>query len=362
MSRRALLAPLAVALGACTALALPAAPASAASSYYVSPSGSDGNAGTSSAAPFATIQQALDAAPEGSVVHLATGTYLQDVVTRRENVTLTGPSTAVVKGAGDSRIVQVRHDGTVLDGFTVDGLFGSSGSVDGYRSKLVYVMSTTPGNGVNALTIRNMTLKNAADECLRLRYLVTGADVHDNTISDCGVADFRFGGGGKNGEGIYLGTAPEQQGANGAPDAAADVSKNNRIHHNTIATRGNECVDVKENSTHNYVEYNDCSQQRDPSSGGLDARGNGNIFRYNTLHDNTGAGVRLGGDTAGDGIDTQVYGNTITGNAGGGIKVMRTPQGPVCSNTMSGNTGGDSVGTYGADYAPTALCPAGAAS
>ncbi|MCQ4207044.1 DUF1565 domain-containing protein [Streptomyces longispororuber] len=352
----------ALALGACAALALPAAPASAASAYYVAPSGSDGNAGTSSGAPFATIQHALDVAPEGAVVHLASGTYRQDVVTRRENVTLTGPSTAVVKGAGNARIVQVQHDGTVLDGFTVDGLFGSSSDVAGYRLKLVYVMSTTPGNGVNALSITDMTLKNAADECLRLRYLITGADVSGNTISDCGVADFKFGGGGKNGEGIYLGTAPEQQGANGAPDAAPDVSKNNRIHHNTIATRGNECVDVKENSTHNYVEYNDCSQQRDASSGGLDARGSGNIFRYNTLHDNTGAGVRLGGDTATDGIDTEVYGNTITDNAGGGIKVMRTPQGQVCSNTMSGNTGGNSVGTYGADYDPTALCSAGAAS
>nr|WP_202539191.1 right-handed parallel beta-helix repeat-containing protein [Streptomyces sp. SID8379] len=343
-------------------LALPTPSAVAASAYYVAPTGSDTNSGTSSGAPLATIQRALDLAPAGSVVHLASGTYRQDVVTRRENVTLTGPSTAVVKGAGDARIVQVQHDGTVLDGFTVDGLHGASDDVSGYRLKLVYVMSTTPGNGVNGLRVTHMTLKNAADECLRLRYLVTGADISDNTISDCGVADFRFGGGGKNGEGIYLGTAPEQQGANGAPDAAPDVSRNNRIHHNAITTRGNECVDVKENSTNNYVEYNDCSQQRDPSSAGLDARGSGNIFRYNTIHDNTGAGVRLGGDTATDGTDTQVYGNTITGNAGGGVKVMRTPQGPVCSNTMSGNTGGDSVGTYGADHDPTALCSAGAAS
>lgn len=73
-------------------------------------------------------------------------------------------------------------------------------------------MSTTPGNGVGGLRITGMTLKNAADECLRVRYLVTGADISDNTITNCGVNDFKFGGGGKNGEGIYLGTAPEQQG------------------------------------------------------------------------------------------------------------------------------------------------------
>lgn len=333
-----------------------ASPARAATAYYVSPSGSDANSGTSSSAPLATIQRALDLAPSGAVVHLASGTYRQDVVTRRNGVTVTGPSTAVVKGAGNSRIVQVQHDGTTLDGFTVDGLFGSSSSVDGYRLKLVYVMSTTPGDGVAGLTITGMTLKNAAGECLRLRYLVTSAEVENNTISGCGVADFRFGGGGKNGEGIYLGTAPEQQGANGAPDAAPDVSRGNHIRYNTIDTQGNECVDVKENSTGNIIEHNDCTGQQDPASGGLDARGSGNTFRYNTVHGNTGAGIRLGGDTGTDGIDNAVYGNTITGNAGGGVKFMRTPQGPVCGNTMSGNTGGNSVGTYGSQYDPTAAC------
>ncbi|EST33910.1 DUF1565 domain-containing protein [Streptomyces niveus] len=350
---------LAAALAAGTSLLLPApsVAAEAATAYYVAPSGSDVNAGTSAGAPLATIQKALDLAPTGSVVNLAAGTYRQDVVTTRPGVTLTGPSNAVVKGAGDSRIIQVRHDSTTLSGFTVDGLHGSSGEVAGYRLKLIYVMSTTPGNGVGGLRVTGMTLKNAADECVRLRYLVTGAEVNDNTITNCGVADFKFGGGGKNGEGIYLGTAPEQQGANGAPDAAADISRNNRIHHNTIDTQGNECVDVKENSTNNYVEYNDCGGQKDASSGGLDARGSGNIFRYNTVHGNVGAGVRLGGDTATDGIDTSVYGNTITGNAGGGIKFMRTPQGPVCTNTMSGNTGGNAVGTYASEYTPTGACP-----
>ncbi|MFF5897707.1 DUF1565 domain-containing protein [Streptomyces argenteolus] len=356
---RSLRIALVAALAAGTPLLLspPSSAAEAATAYYVSPSGDDAASGTSAGAPLATIQKALDLAPTGAVVNLAAGTYRQDVVTTRAGVTITGPSNAVVKGAGDSRIIQVRHDSTTLSGFTVDGLHGSSADVSGYRLKLVYVMSATPGNGVGALRITGMTLKNAADECLRLRYLVTGAEVDDNTITDCGVADFKFGGGGKNGEGIYLGTAPEQQGANGAPDAAADVSRNNRIHHNTIVTLGNECVDVKENSTNNYVEYNDCSGQKDSSSGGLDARGSGNIFRYNTVHDNVGAGIRLGGDTATDGIDTSVYGNTITSNAGGGIKFMRTPQGPVCTNTMSGNTGGDAVGTYASEYDPTGACP-----
>ncbi|MFI5808283.1 hypothetical protein [Streptomyces sp. NPDC051561] len=79
----------------------------------------------------------------------APGTYRQDFTTRRARATLTGPASAVVRVAGNSRIVQVRHDRTALEG-------------------------------------------------------VTGADVSDNTITGCGLAGCRFGGG-KNGAGIQLG-------------------------------------------------------------------------------------------------------------------------------------------------------------
>ncbi len=64
---------------------------------------------------------------------------------------------------------------------------------------------------------------------MRLRYFVTGAVVEGNTISNCGIYDFRFNGGGKNGEGIYLGTAPEQRGLNGAPSTDPDVIKDNIV-------------------------------------------------------------------------------------------------------------------------------------
>ncbi|MFD3638841.1 hypothetical protein ACJBCE_01540 [Streptomyces sp. NBUL23] len=43
----------------------------------------------------------------------------------------------------------------------------------------------------------------------------------------------------------------------------------------------------------------------------------------------------------------------ITDNAGGGITFTRTPQVPVCSDTM----GGDAVGAYGGSYDPTGVCP-----
>ncbi|GGM92945.1 hypothetical protein GCM10011609_33000 [Lentzea pudingi] len=47
----------------------------AATTYFVSPSGSDGNAGTSAAQPFKTIQKAADSTGPGDVVQLMNGTY-----------------------------------------------------------------------------------------------------------------------------------------------------------------------------------------------------------------------------------------------------------------------------------------------
>ncbi|QNE17652.1 DUF1565 domain-containing protein [Kribbella qitaiheensis] len=339
-------------LGAAIALPAQANP----SQYYVSPVGSDSSTGSTPSAPFATLQKALDVAPTGSTIHLAAGRYLQDAITRQDGVTVTGPADAVLLGAGGSRILQVRNDHVTLTGFTVDGLAGSPDSPDGYRGKLVYVMSTTPGDGVTGLRIRGMHLRNAGDECVRLRYLITDADLSANQIGPCGVHDFVFGGGGKNGEGIYLGTAPEQQGANGAPDARPDVSTGNRIHDNLINTRGNECVDIKENSTANVVERNVCTGQQDPRSAGFDSRGSGNVVRYNVAVDNVGAGIRFGGDTPADGVNNDAYSNVIARNAGGGIKFQATPQGRLCGNAMTGNTGGDAVGTYAAQYQPSQPC------
>jgi parallel beta-helix repeat protein len=335
-----------------------AIPASAAVDYYVSPSGRDANAGTSASTPYATIQKALSSAPSGATIHLASGTYRQDLTTVRAGVTVTGPADAVVVGGGAARVIQVRHDSVTLSGFTVDGKHATTNSESSYRDKLIYAMGGTAGDGVSGLRILGMTIRNAGGECVRLRYLVTKAEVANNRIGPCGAYDFMFSGGGKNGEGVYIGTAPEQQGQNGAPDGRADVSRDNVVHHNAFNTQGNECVDIKENSTANTVEHNTCTGQRDPESAGFDSRGSGNTFRFNTATGNKGAGIRFGGDTSSDGRNNNAYRNTITGNAAGGIKFQASPQGQICGNTMSGNTGGNAVGTYKSQFNPTVTCPA----
>lgn len=352
-------------------LAVPVRMSAAGTQYYVSPSGSDLNSGTTANAPLRTIQNAVDLAQPGDTINLAAGRYLQNVISRRNGtasapITLTGPSTAVVSGAsGGSRIIEINHDYLRLAGFTIDGLWnpGAPGSFDSYRDKLLYVIGIEPRAGVTGLNVQQMSFKNAGGECLRLRYFAQSNEIAYSTFDNCGVhsilnptvsSSLKSG---KNGEAVYIGTAPEQLTDGKNPTTDRDQSNANWVHHNDFRTRGNECVDVKEAATGNIVEYNDCTAQYDAESAGFDARGNGNTFRYNKSFGNTGAGIRFGGDTSSDGINNQAYYNEITSNAAGGIKFQRTPQGTICGNTMSGNTGGNSVGSYGSSFTPTATCP-----
>lgn len=329
--------------------------------YYVSSNGEDGNSGISSDKPWRTMQKAVDIAEPGDVINLSQGEYFQDVVTKRSGtasapIVITGPQTAVIKGNGNGRVIEVNHDYISFVGFTVDGLHGSSDSKSGYRDKLVYILGKGTRLGVVGTKVFNLTLRNAGGECLRLRYFAQDNEIAYNTFFNCGRYDFAFKDGGKNGEGVYIGTAPEQVEDGKNPTTDPDQSNNNWIHHNKFDTQGNECVDIKEAAEGNIVEYNSCTGQKDKNSGGMDSRGNGNTFRFNTILENVGAGVRLGGDTKADGLGNNVYQNTIKNNQSGGIKFQRFPQEKVCGNKMEDNSGGNSSGSYKSRFRPEAPC------
>jgi hypothetical protein len=343
-----------------------AARSGAPTTYFVSPTGSDSNSGTTASAPLASIQHAVDQAQPGDSVELAAGEYLQDVVSKRDGtasapITIRGPADAVLKGGGGDRIFEIHHDHLTLQGFTINGQWGDPSAVDGYREKLLYVVGRQPRDGVTGLKVLDMSFRNGGGECLRLRYFAQNNEVAGSSFVGCGVHDFKFAAGKRNGEAIYIGTAPEQRGNGENPTADVDQSNGNWIHNNTFDTQGNECVDIKEGSSGNIVEGNSCTGQRDPKSGGFDARGSGNIIRNNKSFGNAGAGIRLGGDTPNDGIDNQVSGNEIYDNAAGGIKLIHGPQ-QLCGNILRGNREGEVVGGGGALANPAAACTGSAAS
>ncbi|CAN0385962.1 unnamed protein product, partial [Ectocarpus sp. 12 AP-2014] len=128
---------------------------------------------------------------------------------------------------------------------------------------------------------------------------------------------------------------PEPKLRSGSADNVdADVTKHNWIHHNTFRTYGNECVDIKEGSRENLVEYNICEHQNDANSGCFGSRGSANTFRWNKISHCVGAGFRFGGD--GDyGVDNNAYGNEINDAAYGAYNIMSYPQGQICRNKHS---------------------------
>jgi hypothetical protein len=333
--------------------------------FYVAPTGRDADDGRNETQPFKTIQRALASVGPGDTIHLAPGEYTEALQTLADGtsaapITITGPPTAILRGVQDTNtILQIAHNYYVLEGFTLDGLHGDPAQVASYTDKLLYTMGRSPGLGVQGLRVSKLTFQNAGGECLRLRYFAQHNEIAHSTFSHCGVFDFKFNHGGKNGEAIYVGTSSNQWADGKNPTADPDASDHNWIHHNTMNTQGNECVDVKEGASANLIEYNTCTGQRDPNSAGFDSRGNANIIRYNIAYGNLGAGVRVGGHkVAGTqyGKANEVYGNQLYDNAGGAVSIMINGQKKICGNDLSKNQGRVTAGDYGNDYDPAAPC------
>ncbi len=332
--------------------------------FYVSPDGDNDNSGASPSSPFRAIQHALQLAQPGDTIHLQPGRYYQDVYTVRDGepgkpITIVGTSKAVIHGLTSNRIFQVHHDYISLIGFAIDGLRRNAepNRMGAFREKLLYVIGYDARDGVHNLRVLGMTFRNAGEECLRVKYFAHHNEIAYSTFHDCGIWDFVFDAHGVVGEAVYLGTSSKQWDINLTIEP--DVTAHNWVHHNVMDTQGNECVEAKEGTERNIIEYNICTGQKDPNSGGIVSRGTANVIRYNEIYGNVGAGVRLGGhlvDGVQYGLDNFVYGNVIYGNEAGGLKVLVDEQALICGNQVWDNAAGDVSGTYGENYDPTKAC------
>lgn len=300
-------------------------------------------------ADFSTIQKAMDYAQPGDIILLMPGEYFQDVYTVRSGLSgnpirIMGLPGAIVKGAGKTSVFDIRHSYIELSHFSIDGLFSDPGQATSFRKKLVYIKGLV-NKGVTGVKLLFMEIKNARDECIRIKYQAVKNEVAYSRISYCGVEDYIFsdGKGNRNGEGIYIGTAPEQIAEGKNPTNEVDHSDYNWVHHNVIESHGSECIDVKEGSRFNLIEFNSCKYQKDLNVGGISIRGTNNTIRHNYVVSNLGAGIRLGGDTFMDGINNDVYGNYLKDNQNSGLKIMRQPQSRVCGNTIITSKGQRSV-------------------
>ena len=290
--------------------------------------------------PFSTIQAALRVARAGQTVQVGPGTYRGQVRTVRSGrpnarIRLVGNG-ARIRGSSDTNyLIEIRHNHIEVRGFDI--------------SQASTLISMTRVRGVR---IAGNTLHDAGGECVRMRYFSVRNEIARNRITNCGRKGFDLSEDDKNGEGIYIGTAPEQLDRN--PHAIPDRSDANHIHHNSIVTPA-ECVDIKEDATANVITDNRCRGSKDTEGAGLSSRGIRTVFRRNDSGGHAGAGIRLGGDDRDDGVRNVVTGNYLHDNGHTGLKVIRRPQGLICGNRVERNRDGD-VNVNDVD--PDRRCPA----
>ncbi|CAN0064501.1 unnamed protein product [Ectocarpus sp. 13 AM-2016] len=305
--------------------------------------------------PGESIQAAIELAQPGDTVDLKDGEYIEDLVTVRDGepdkrITVSGGRGAVLKGTGkEGRLFQIHHSYMTVDGFVLDGKIGKGDKAEHYVDKGIYAHGNRETrvikqygqefrSAIDGLIISNMKIINFAGECTRFRYFVTNLEFFGSHLENCGVYDFVFNGmKSVNGETIYLGTSSNQISDGKNPTDEIDQTRFIHIHHNVFKGLSNE-VDAKEGAQYILVEQNQCSTQKDPNSGCVDSRSDHVIFRYNQIHGNDGAGVRIGGHEVNGkqwGLNNEVYGNTFYGNKEGALKLQtgQKEHPHLCENT-----------------------------
>ena len=310
-----------------------------------------------------TLQSALDSARPGQTIVLASPGAHAGIAktttsgTTDEPITITAVDGAYLEcpspNKGEvARCLQINHPSYRIDFFSIIG--GSSN---------LYMVGDEPGLFIHDIKVTNSVFQGAPEggtgECIRLKYQAYDVEIANNDISGCGIG--KCCDSSKNGEGIYIGTAPEQlEEKNPSPET--DRTHDIWIHHNTIRSL-NECVEGKEGTHDLLIEYNSCSGQLDEESAAFGSRGGrvgeGNVFRFNLVESAEGACVRFGGDEEPDGSGNHFYGN-ICGDINGeyGVKQQVEPQGLVCDNTFVGGQPNNRL-SRSKDIDPTAGCPTG---
>jgi hypothetical protein len=298
---------------------------------HVSPAGNDKAEGTADE-PLKSLKRALAVAESGDTIQLSAGAYAGEVKTRVPAVTITGPTSAVISSPGE-RGLEVLHDKTILRGVSIAncdiGIW-------------LY--------GANDCVLEDLTFREMGGEGLRIKNQSCRNIVRGCRFERMGREGFDAAAGKKNGEGIYIGTAPEQRAKNQPPNVP-DRCLGNIIEDCTFKTEAAEAVDIKEDSEENIIRRCTGADSRDPDGPIFGSRGDRNRFEECNAKGGLGHGFRFGGDTVPQGKFGQpadrTYGSNnvmrkccAENNALFGAALMILPQDVDETNTFINNRRG----------------------
>lgn len=368
----------AAAVSAAAVAALSAPPAGStvsAVNLYVNPVLGTAAAVGTQAAPVRTIQQAMDDARPGTVIHLAAGVYHENVVTRVSGlpgarIVLEGPASGTATLFGTRHVMAIKNSYYTLKGFAIDGQqaverryplstwptqvsqigkFKAAVARLARNDRLIYIDSGSGIAGVTGTIIDRMSLTGAGGECIRIRDDATGNIIENSTIRYCGMypmaiaGDFTY----HNGEGIYIGTSPRSA---GLPNYQDDKSSGNIVRDDTITTYGAECFDVKENSHRNILSSSLCADNTEPGryqGSNVELRGYANTVDRDRLSTSAGYGLKIASDAPAQDLGrNNVTADTFGGQAAGALSDdSDAPPGRACGNVVRpGDNPGDFSG------------------
>ena len=166
---------------------------------WVSPTGSDGNAGTQ-AAPLRSVQAAVDKAPaEGCVIHLAEGSYFVTAGTTPNQMLLVNkPVRIVADGAREKTVLdaELKRRGVWLSvpGASLSGVVVTRGAVND--------SGATGYGGVRVST--GAVVSNCVIEGNSPTFHAGGARIDGGTVTHCIIRNNASGAASPNGIGVYI--------------------------------------------------------------------------------------------------------------------------------------------------------------
>lgn len=273
----------------------------AAKDIYVSPSGSDSNAGSSASAPLKTIAAASRQAYAGDTVWLMAGQYSESIIPARSG-TSSSPITYKQYGTGSAKIVDA-SSGTnetaiyisglsdiVIDGIDADGI---NNGPDANLNSFVTISGST------RIVVRNGTFRRANGWAgIEANNQSSYVTIEDNDLDMIGV--FYGSNGEQQGEGILV--------QYGNPHHVL-------VQRNNISHAGHDCITIggQYNVAQDNYMNNDWSDVIGQAGGYRNAVvfGSNNVFQRNYM---TGSGPTLGSRDYAALLKVEGSNNIVRGN------------------------------------------------